>query len=139
MIDGNLRIKVKPNEPILVENENIVGVDIDDTMILYPEESLTKEQALMLGYREFEDFTGKKILALPSEKHIRLLEYYHARGFWIIVWSGNGYRHADNILKQLGVRHCANQIMSKMGRYLDDVECSRWMGTRVYLEKGEKL
>jgi len=123
----------------IVNNENPLFLDIDDTIILYPEADMDPSQLKNLGYKEFTDFIGNKFLALPSEKHIKLIKYYKARGFYIIAWSGNGFKHAEHILKQLNLLDYIDQIMSKSSRYVDDVDCQHWMGKRIYLEKGQKV
>lgn len=122
--------------PKIVKNENVVFFDIDDTLILYPKDG---EDIVDPDYKVFIDFTGNKFLAKPALNHIKLIKYYYRRGFYCIVWSGNGYKHARNILQQLKILKYVDQIMTKPARYVDDVECSQWMGKRIYLEKGEKL
>jgi len=119
----------------IVENENIACFDVDDTIILHPKPNIDKNQLNIEGYKYFTHVhDGKSFLAKPSEIHIKLLKDYRARGFYNIVWSGNGYAHAANILSQLGLMDYVDKIMTKPGRYVDDQNCEDWMGVHIYLE-----
>lgn len=117
------------------ENENRIVVDVDDTLILYPYD-LTRDSALAFGCKEFTDvYTGESFLALPSKEHIKLIKYYKSRGFYIMVHSGNGFKHAESIVKQLGIEEFIDEVCTKSIRYVDDLPCNEWMGGRIYLEK----
>jgi hydroxymethylpyrimidine pyrophosphatase-like HAD family hydrolase len=135
MIGINRRRKIMVK---IVENENIAAFDIDDTLILYPHPDVAASKYEELGYVLMTDSYDKgTFYAKPSAIHIKLLKDYKARGFYNIVWSGNGYGHAHNILKQLNLLSYVDIIMTKPGRYVDDLKCTEWMGTHLYLEKGE--
>lgn len=119
----------------IIENENISYFDVDDTLILYPHD-ISSEEALKLGYKYFTDiYSNESFLAKPSEAHIKLLKSYRERGFFNIVHSGAGYRHAESIIRQLGLEEYVDQIQTKPMRYIDDLISDKWMGTHLYLEK----
>lgn len=119
----------------IIENENRVTFDVDDTLILHAYD-LPRDEALENGYMDFTDaYTGEIYLAKPSDKHIKLLKYYKARGFYIVVHSGNGYAHAVSVIKQLNIEDHVDEAATKPIRYVDDLPCQEWMGGRIYLEK----
>ena len=122
-----------------IRNDTVIPIDVDDTLILYPEDTLDPKLYRAEGYIKLKDITGETFYAKPSMKHIRLMKLYRKRGFTVIVWSGNGYEHAESIVKQLKLSNYVDLVMCKPNRFIDDVDCSRWMGTRIYLEKGEKI
>lgn len=122
----------------IVENENTVFFDIDDTLILHIHPDIATDKYEELGYIKFIDSYERGIFyAKPSKKHIKLLKDYDSRGFFVIAWSGNGFEHARNVIEQLNLFKYVDLIMTKPRVYVDDLKCDEWMGTHIYLEKGE--
>lgn len=81
------------------------------------------------------DYYGDKVYIVPHEEHIQLLKASIARGRNVIVWSGNGFEWAHNVLLALGFTDKDNiNVMSKPAGYVDDLPCSEWMGNRVYIK-----
>ena len=114
----------------VIKNENIIHVDIDDTLILHYKDNYPDTE-----WEAFKNpYLGSTILAKRSKKHIELIKYYKARGFYIIAHSGNGWRYTENIIKQLELEKYIDLIHTKNSRYVDDQPCENWMGNRIYLE-----
>lgn len=118
----------------VIRNETTIFIDVDDTLILYPKDRDSKSHKK--AHINFTDvYTGKKFKARRAEKHIKLIKDSHARGFFIVVWSGNGYVHAESIVKQLDIENYVDLIMTKPAKFLDDLQAHEVLGTRLYLEE----
>lgn len=122
----------------IIDNENVAFFDIDDTLILHPHSDIDPNQYKDLGYLKLRDSYEKgHFYAKPSKIHIKLLKDYRARGFHVVVWSGNGHKHALNVIEQLGLVEYVHTIMTKPRSYIDDLQCQEWMGAHLYLEKSK--
>lgn len=106
-----------------VENENIVAFDVDDTLVMHGKDGIEI------------DMYGRTIKVRIHQEHINLLKNYRQRGFFIIVWSGNGFKWAETVVNALGLINDVNLIMTKPSRYIDDKDSSEWLGGRIFLEE----
>ena len=104
--------------------------DVDATLVFWiPIGKEPPPEALAVEYY------GETVYVVPHEEHVRLLKSSLARGRNIVVWSGNGFQWAENVLKALGFGDADNiLVMSKPAGYVDDLPCTEWMGNRVYIK-----
>lgn len=107
-----------------IKTENIVDIDIDDTLIMHnvsePGEKITL------------DFYGEDVTFNVHNEHVKLLKNYKARGFTIFVWSGNGYEHAEKVIKALNLEDYVDYVRTKPYRIIDDSEANNW-APRIYI------
>lgn len=112
-----------------VSHELVFFSDVDDTLIFdYITEKHNPYSAISL------DYYGQSRLVVKSIKHIEFLKSLRARGYYIIVWTGNGKQWADEVVDKLDLKDVVSQTMMKPSKYLDDLPCQEWMGTKIYLE-----
>lgn len=117
----------------VLENELVVGVDVDNTILMWLEPTIPGP-----GKIEFT-FAGKKIYLTPHQYHIDLLHMYNERGYYIIIWSANGWRHAAQAAKVLGLEDLVSgdngHVQVKLTKYMDDnPNPASILGPRVYEE-----
>ena len=110
-----------------VSQELLIPCDVDSTLIF--DAASDDVEAIQMNYY------GKEKWCRPSHKHIEFLHSLRERGYYIIVWSGNGKQWADEVVDKLGIRSLISQTMMKPLKYIDDLDCKEWMGTQIYLEE----
>lgn len=103
-----------------IENENVIGCDVDGTLILSPNGS---------GDDIIFNYYGEPKAYRPHRKHIELLKAYKARGFYIIVHSNNGHKWCDEVVDKLGLREYIGHCMTKFQKVLDDEPIEKWCKT----------
>lgn len=104
-----------------ISNE-IIWVDVDGTLILND-----------VGTIEI-DFYGEKMFISPHEPNIRFMKSLKSRGYYIIVHSGNGFKHAETVVKALGLSEYVDQCMSKPAKIMDDKPLSDWAPNPICLK-----
>ncbi len=109
---------------IVVENELIIYIDIDDTLIF----STDQEN---IGF--YADYYGEQKLVRAHKKHVEFIKTLKKRGYYVIVHSGNGWKWAKEIAIKLGLEKYVDEVKSKSIKYIDDLSCEHWMGQRVYI------
>lgn len=115
----------------ILTNENIVGVDIDDTILLWDNATVNGPGKLPL------QFAGKTVYLTPHTYHVDLLKMYNERGYYIIFWSANGWRHAERAVKALDIEYLADgqngHVQTKLSKYMDDsTDPGGILGPRVF-------
>lgn len=112
----------------LIENENVVGVDIDNTLLMWDDATVPGPNKI-----EFE-YGGNTVYLTPHNYHIAIVKSWHERGYHVILWSANGYRHAKQAADALGLAFTERfQIMTKLSKHLDDTtNPGSIVGPRVY-------
>jgi hydroxymethylpyrimidine pyrophosphatase-like HAD family hydrolase len=108
----------------VIENENIIKIDIDDTIIMHKVKPNSRTVTV--------DFYGEMKEFGVHEEHVKLLKNYKARGFIIVLWSGNGYKHAETVAKALNLEPYVDYVMTKPNRVIDDSEPNNW-APRIYI------
>ncbi len=117
-----------------VSDELVFPCDIDDTLLFeYASFGTNKEEDWISL-----DYYGTTVRRWISRKHVAFLKSLRARGYYIILWTGNGKQWADEVNDKLGLEDIVSQTMMKPLKYLDDLDCKEWMGKRIYLEYQEK-
>ena len=111
----------------IISSENVVFWDVDDTLLM--EHSKDPD----LTYTDV--LTGKDKHGRIHKAHVEQLIKHKARGFFNIVWSGNGYKHARQVIQALGIEQHVDIVMSKPVKYWDDLtDANDILKARVYLE-----
>jgi hypothetical protein len=115
----------------VIRSENVIYVDVDDTLVTYPNGiGWVEEECITL----VDPYDGNTTLRLPHLPNIKLVKNHKARGAHIIVWSQNGFQWAEAVVKALGLQPYIDLIQSKPRMYIDDLPCQEWMGERMYLD-----
>ena len=114
----------------VLEYDITTPFDVDRTLVFWvPVGQEPPKNALEI------DYYGEKVFVVPHEEHVQLLKATMARGRGVLVWSGNGYKWAHNVLKALGFTDKDPiYVMSKPAGYVDDLPCNEWMGNRIYIK-----
>lgn len=102
-------------------------VDIDDTLIkrIFPDDPRWNDAMVL-------DYYGEERRAVPLKGNISILKASVARGRNVVVWSGNGFAWAEQVLNKLALDSLDVYVMSKPAGYLDNEECTLWMGAKVF-------
>ena len=119
---------------IVFGKDTVLAFDIDKTLIFWKPEG--KEE------HEFDtklDYYGEQVSVAFHMEHVQLLKSTLARGRGALVWSGNGVKWARQVIETLIVAGHINDssgilIVSKPVGYVDDMDCSTWMGNRIYIK-----
>jgi phosphoserine phosphatase len=116
----------------VISNELLVSFDVDGTLITECYESVLPP---LDGYFKMVcPYTGKHKVIKAHKQHCRYLIEHKARGYTVIVWSNGGNRHAEAVVKALGLEHHVDIVMGKFSKTFDDQELNL-ICTRVYLNE----
>jgi hypothetical protein len=121
----------------IIKTENPLPVDVDDTLILYTAPEGQEEDYIYVidPYEEEE----VKVKVWPHKPHIKILKDKKSRRSKIIVWSQSGYEWAAAVIEALGLEDYIDYVMCKPKEYMDDLDSSAWMGSRIYLPPESKF
>lgn len=114
---------------ITIKNENVVWIDVDETLVCYPNDPFKYAQGL-LPFNQY----GKQVYLRPHEKNINLLNSYFERGYFVIVHSANGHAWAREVVTKLMLSNKVNLIITKAATYVDDIQADSFM-RRVYINE----
>lgn len=90
----------------IIDNENIVAFDIDDTIVLW--DRLNPDA-----------FIGEIPVKMHRE-HINEIKKFNARGQFVIVWSAGGVHWARRVIQQLELTKYVDLCMKKPSWAFDD-------------------
>ncbi len=115
----------------VIKYELVVGVDIDNTLLMWDNPTINDPGKLPI------EFAGKTVFLTPHTYHIDLVKTYNERGYYIIFWSANGYKHCQRAVEALGLQEYADgergHIQVKLTKHLDDnTNAASVLGPRVY-------
>lgn len=122
------------------KTDQVVTVDVDDTLVMWPQtiNRFPYDQTHTAPYEgsvAFPDpYDGSTNYLMPHQKHIDLIKKFKGRGYLIIVWSAGGNLWAESVVKTLGLESFVDIVLSKPSKYVDDLNCEKWMGQRVYIK-----
>lgn len=119
--------------PIVIENEQVFGFDIDLTMI-------SKRRKLPEHGDIYVEnpYTKETVYFKPHYAHMDLLKEMHGRGRYIIIWTASGTQWAKAIVEALELTQFVHIIMTKPIGYIDDLPVEQWLNNRIYLHEGER-
>lgn len=112
----------------VIEFENLLMVDVDETLITKIDPSGRNGGFFTLQYGETLQFFDK-----CTENIALLIHHKKTRGYGIIVWSANGKEWAEKVVKHLEIDKYVDYIMTKPNKYLDDKPVETWMNSQIYL------
>lgn len=113
---------------IVNKYENIVSVDVDETLIMHDHEKYPQLPKVHLNY-----YGHDKICAVHTE-HVILIKAYQKRGFWVRVNSNNGWKWAEKVVDALDLRDFVNEVCTKTSKYMDDhKDAAQVCGQHVYI------
>jgi len=111
----------------VIENENIVCIDVDDTLAIWNIPPGREGEAILFNNFGFAEWL------LPHGAHIKLLKQFKARGQFVIVWSQGGYQWAHEVVKCLKLTKYVDLVMAKPKWIIDDLPAAAWT-KRSYLD-----
>lgn len=109
---------------IITKAENIAYFDIDNTLM----QRVPKGLGLEL------DYYGTQWFIEPLDGNIEFMKSLKARGYYIIVHSGNGWQHATKVLEVLQLTQFVDEVKSKGQKYCDDQPVEEWFGPRIFFK-----
>jgi hypothetical protein len=112
---------------IVTKSENIIWVDVDDTLVLH---KVSEYEYIYVT----DPLGGQDIKVTPHTAMIRLLKEEKARGAHIIVHSRGGWQWALNVVEALSLQQFVDEVKTKALVYFDDKPVDEWLRYRVYLE-----
>lgn len=115
----------------VIENENIVCIDVDDTLVIWNIPAGREAEAVLFNNFGFAEWL------LPHHAHIKLLKQFKARGQMVIVWSQGGHQWAREVVKCLGLEKYVDIVMAKPKWIIDDLPAAAWT-KRTYLDLNGK-
>ena len=95
-----------------INNERVVFFDVDGTLL---------------------DVNANRELYNKYKYNIDQVKRHKERGFFVVIWSANGYDHAFWAVERLGLTDYVDQIMTKPNSYFDDKDANDWM-KRVHVD-----
>jgi hypothetical protein len=111
---------------IYISEEQVIGVDVDDTLVLH---RAAKEGETTVDV--LDPYDGTTVRLVVHKPHIKLIEDRTARGCAIIVWSQSGPQWAKAVVDALGIKPAL--ICAKPFFVVDDLPINEWLNNRVYL------
>lgn len=111
------------------ENEVNVGCDVDGTLVRLAIPGDTDTISIRNPY------DGIDYSYVPHWGHVDLLRQYAGRGFYNIVWSAGGVKHAESVVEALGLNDgTVKEIMTKVMKVIDDKDdMNNIVGVRVFI------
>lgn len=110
-----------------VKSEVNIFFDVDDTLVIW---GLKREETSL---SVVDPYDNKIVYLGVHNPHVKLLKNHFARGSYVTVWSANGYRWAEVIIRALQLENYVHLVMSKPRAHVDDKPCADWMGEHVYI------
>lgn len=119
--------------------ENIIPFDVDETLVLadyqrhYDQDGdYYNKTTCGLRTRIF-DYYGEPRERAINLRMVELLKAKKARGFYVRVWSANGYRWAEEVVTKLDLWDYVDSVETKPNVYFDDKGADEWM-KRVWVK-----
>lgn len=113
----------------VIKYENTVYCDVDFTLLSWIDPTVNGPGKVAVP------FADKTVFLTPHHYHIDLLKMYKKRGYFITVWSANGWEHSETACKVLELTDIVDVAMGKPSKYLDDnPNPANILGPRVFEE-----
>lgn len=103
-----------------------VAFDVDDTLILWDNPGKGISMEILCPYMK------QHFKVWPHQRHIIFLKRQKAMGNKIFVWSRNGAKWAETVVKALGIQQHVDYCVGKMDKHVDDNPADV-AGTPLYL------
>lgn len=121
---------LQKHTPILLDSENVVAFDCDDTLVMWD----TKINNVYVTC----PYTNRQEALARHEVHIQELKKNKAKGNKTVVWSAGGVKWAEAVVKALGIEEYVDLIMVKPNKFFDDLPAEQVLVNRVYIPFKEK-
>lgn len=109
----------------IVTNEFMVFFDVDETLVMH---SLDNKDVHVV-----DPYDQTDLYLTEHKKHVKLLKDHKARGYYVVVWSANGWRWAKEIVTQLALESYVDEIMTKPIKVVDDLQPNEFLN-RIYFK-----
>lgn len=109
---------------MISNNYKVIFCDVDETLISW---TVDKEDCL-----NTTDERGKQVKVTPLHKNINVVKKLHSMGYDVVVWSRTGPQWAERIRQLVGLEDFTIGSIGKPMYYLDDKDCTDWMGERIH-------
>ncbi len=116
----------------VIENENVVMVDVDDTLVMHVKPPYDLESKQVKVQDPLNPLATIEMVV--NEPMVRLVREEAHRGTTVVVWSRGGYEWAQNVVVALKLTEVIDYVMSKPTAYFDDKPVEEWLKYRVYLK-----
>jgi phosphoglycolate phosphatase-like HAD superfamily hydrolase len=103
----------------VLNHEHIVCFDVDGTLALW--HGKPEEHDVTIS------FYGEQLSIGEFYEVTRYLKSLKARGYLIVVWSGNGYEHAEQVVRGLELERYVDFVMSKPEKVIDNSNPMEWL------------
>lgn len=110
----------------VIRAEHPVAIDVDETLVRDPRPG--DLDVIDLNYY------GVATKKVPIQRHIDLLKSYKSRGYFVEVWSANGFAWAEEVITKLKLDAYVDLIKTKPEKYVDDKLSDNWM-QRVFIDE----
>lgn len=111
----------------VIEGDNVYYYDCDDTLVMWDNKHKTETNTVLFNCHGFSENL------VPHQGHIDHLK--KAKQFdkaTIIVWSAGGWEWAKQVVETLGLEEYVDAVMTKPNYYIDDLNCTDFMGKHIY-------
>lgn len=115
----------------IVENEQVVYFDVDDTLVKW-DDTFTQPGNDKVAF--LDPYDNSINYLTPHKKHIALLKKYKGRKNLIIVHSAAGVMWVKSVIQTLKLEEYVDICLTKSTKYVDDLPCKEWMGTHLYFK-----
>lgn len=112
--------------------KNPVYFDVDETLILWPHETITRQPN-----GNFVSIHGCVYRA--HNGHVREVKKQHALGHSVVVWSKGGAQWAVDVVKALHLESYVTLCIDKPTVYIDDLPIEKWGATQLYYDDDHHL
>jgi predicted phosphatase len=115
---------------LVVQNDRTVSIDVDDTLLMYDDNFMQPHEGAI---RIVDPNDNQVVYLTPHQRHVDLIKKWKGRGYFIEVWSANGFAWAERAVRALNLEDYVDIVTTKREKFVDDLPASQVLGTRVYL------
>ena len=107
-----------------------VVVDIDGTLV---KKVFSKQETEISIHNPYDNIIYNYQV---HHEHVQLIKRYKARGLFVEVWTADGVKHAESVVKALGLTDYVDRVSTKPIKCLDDkANLNDICGNRVFIPK----
>ena len=119
---------------IIVNNEQVIFCDVDDTLIMHDIEKYKDLPKVAIT----DPYCGTIRILPYHAAHVRLIKERSLRGAHIKVMSAGGYQWAAAVVKALNLVEHVSECLSKPIAIVDDLPIEGALGHTIYLSPNSK-
>lgn len=112
-----------------IEEEQVLGCDVDDTLVLWRKPEFGEETVTIT-----DPYDNRDVILVIHKPHVKLLKDRKARGCAILVWSQAGPQWARAVVNALGLQNLNPLVMAKPFAIVDDLPATAWLNERIYIK-----